>query len=115
MCISNCIGQQSVTIDKIVLEATSPTWLTLSGSAYEKYVLIEIWEEKNWQIYSNRKKHKKYQKTKYEQSGYCNLNHVIGVGTSVAPGKYVLRVVFDYNNKKISQEHVKVIDTRIGS
>ena len=115
LCVTNCIGQHSVSIDKIILEATRPTWLTLSGPAYAKYILIEIWEEKKWQIYSTRKKHKKYQKTIYRQSGWCNLSHGIGVGTSVDPGKYVLRVVFDYNNKKISQEHVRVIDTRIES
>ena len=110
--ITTGIAQHKASIGKISLEAIRPTWLELKGPSYDKYMIIEVWEEKKWLVYSKRKKHKQYHDPDYRQAGYCNKNQELRVGMGVKPGKYVLRVVFDYTDKVNKRDYAKVIDTR---
>lgn len=110
--VTNGLAQNKVSIGKISLDAIGPTWLELKGPSYDKYMIIEIWEEKKWLIYSKLKQHKQYHNPKYRQAGYCNKKSGISIGIGVTPGKYVLRVVFDYKDTTKNQDYAKIIDTR---
>ncbi len=112
---TNTIAQNKVVIENIALTSETPGYINLNGPQYDGFIIVEIWNKKNWRKYSKSNKSRTDRKTDrntiYRKQGN-NCKGAIQLGMAVKPGKYVLHIIFDYNDKAKMREYVKTLDTR---
>ena len=112
--ISLLIAQKQVNIDSFILASPEPDILTLNGPSFKVYTSLEIWKLNTWEQFKKTNDSTKYSSFSSAR-GLCTRSEVDYLGSSmssVTPGEFILRVVYNYKKAAKRKEFTKLLDTR---